>query len=42
MWPDVNIDAVTLGLLGIAVLPWLQPLLKSVELPDPVQAKHRV
>ena len=32
-WPDVKIDGVTLGLLAIALLPWLQPLLKSIELP---------
>ncbi len=32
-WPELKIDGVTLGLLGIALLPWLQPLLKSIELP---------
>lgn len=32
-WPNLTIDGVTLGLLGIALFPWLQPLLKSIELP---------
>jgi hypothetical protein len=30
--PDVKIDSITLVLLIIAVLPWTQPLLKSIEL----------
>ncbi|HAL29505.1 MAG TPA: hypothetical protein DCP20_02170 [Coriobacteriia bacterium] len=33
VWPDVKVDAVTVALLVIAVLPWLAPLVKSVELP---------
>jgi len=33
LFPRVTIDAVTLGLLVIAILPWLSPLIKSVEIP---------
>lgn len=32
-WPAVKVDAVTVALLVIAMLPWLAPLVKSVELP---------
>ena len=32
-WPGIEIDAITLALLVVAVLPWLAPLVKSVELP---------
>lgn len=31
--PDVEIDAITLTLVGLAIVPWLAPLVKSVELP---------
>jgi hypothetical protein len=33
IWPRVTIDGVTLGLIGLALLPWLAPIIKSVELP---------
>lgn len=33
VWPQLTIDGITLLSLVIAVLPWLQPLFKSVELP---------
>lgn len=33
VWPSLAIDAITFGLLLIAVLPWLAPLVKSLELP---------
>jgi len=33
IWPDLHIDGVTLGLLGLAILPWLSSLIKSAELP---------
>lgn len=33
IWPSLAIDGVTLGLLLIAVLPWLAPLIKTLELP---------
>ena len=32
-FPNLRIDAVSLGLLAIAILPWLSPLIKSAELP---------
>lgn len=32
-WPDLKIDAVTIGLLVIAALPWLPMILESAELP---------
>lgn len=32
-WPELKIDAITLTLILIAIIPWLAPLLKSVELP---------
>jgi len=31
--PDINIDTITTSLLVIAIVPWLYPLFKSVELP---------
>lgn len=31
--PGINIDAVTLGLVALGLLPWFQPLVKSLELP---------
>jgi hypothetical protein len=33
LWPDLKIDAVTLGLALVAVLPWLSSVIKSAELP---------
>jgi hypothetical protein len=33
IWPELTIDGITLGLIVIAVLPWLAPLVKSLELP---------
>jgi hypothetical protein len=34
LWiPEAKIDAITLALFAIAILPWLQPIFKSVELP---------
>jgi len=32
-YPDIKVDSITLSLLVIAVLPWLAPIFKSVELP---------
>jgi len=31
--PDLKIDAITLVLIGFAIIPWLAPLIKSIELP---------
>lgn len=33
IWPRLAIDAVALALIVIAILPWLAPLVKSLELP---------
>lgn len=33
IWPQLAIDAVALALIVIALLPWLAPLVKSLELP---------
>jgi hypothetical protein len=33
IWPNLAIDAVALTLIVIAILPWLAPLVKSLELP---------
>jgi hypothetical protein len=33
IWPHVRIDSITLLLLAVALLPWLNPLFKSIELP---------
>jgi hypothetical protein len=33
VWPALHIDGITLGLLVLAALPWLSPLIKSAEFP---------
>jgi hypothetical protein len=33
IWPNLNIDSITLTLVVIAIIPWLAPLFKSLELP---------
>src|SRR5271167_3643431 len=33
LWPKLAIDAITLTLLAIAVIPWLAPIFKSLEFP---------
>jgi hypothetical protein len=33
VWPRLGIDGITLGLIGLGVLPWLAPIIKSIELP---------
>lgn len=33
LWPTLKIDAVTLGLVVVAVLPWLSGLIRSAEFP---------
>jgi len=33
IWPSLTIDAITLVLLLVALVPWLAPLFKSIELP---------
>lgn len=34
IWPDLSIDTITLALFIIAIIPWLAPLIKSLELPS--------
>jgi len=33
IWPSLAIDGITLTLIVVAVIPWLAPLFKSLELP---------
>lgn len=33
LFPSLAIDVITLGLLAVAIIPWLAPLIKSLELP---------
>jgi len=33
MWPDLKVDAITLGLVIVAVLPWLSSLIESAKFP---------
>lgn len=33
IWPSLALDPITLALIIIAILPWLSPLIKSLELP---------
>ena len=40
-FPSVTIDAITVTLLGIAVIPWLGPLFKSVEIPGGVKVEFQ-
>ncbi len=40
-FPDIKIDAITVTLIGIAILPWLGPLFKSVELPGGVKVEYQ-
>lgn len=39
LFPALTIDAITVTLLIVAVIPWLEPLLKSVELPGGVKVE---
>ena len=40
-WPDLKIDAVTLGLLIVALLPWFFSFLESAEFPGGWKVKFR-
>jgi len=33
LWPYIKIDAATFGLLLLALIPWLAPIIKSIEIP---------
>jgi ABC-type multidrug transport system fused ATPase/permease subunit len=41
IWSDLAIDAIALALVGIAILPWLGPILESIELPGGFKANFR-
>jgi hypothetical protein len=41
IWPDLAIDGITATLLLVAIVPWLQPLFKSVELPGGVKIEFQ-
>jgi hypothetical protein len=42
VWPDVQIDAVTVVLLAVAAVPWLGPIFKSIELPGGWRFEYQV
>src|SRR5438046_619352 len=39
--PGAHVDWITLGLLVLALVPWLGPLLKSIELPGGLKLEFR-
>jgi methyl-accepting chemotaxis protein len=41
IWPDLEIDAIALAFAGIAIVPWLGPLLESIEFPGGFKATFR-
>lgn len=41
LFPDLKIDSITLGLLIVAILPWLSPLIESAEFPGGWKIKFR-
>jgi hypothetical protein len=41
IWPAITIDAVTVALLGVAILPWLSSLFKSIELPGGLKIEYQ-
>ena len=41
VWPNLLIDAITLGLIVIAILPWLSSLIESAEFPGGWKIKFR-
>ena len=40
VWPNVKVDAITVTLFVIAVLPWLAPIFKAVELPGGLKVEY--
>jgi hypothetical protein len=40
-WPAITIDAITITLLVIAIIPWLQPFIKSFELPGGLKIEYQ-
>ncbi|MBN2423997.1 MAG: DUF1311 domain-containing protein [Calditrichaceae bacterium] len=41
IFPDIKIDAIILTLIIIAIIPWLEPLFKSVELPGGLKVEFK-
>ena len=41
LWPDLKIDAITLGLLAVAALPWFSSFLESAKFPGGWEVKFR-
>lgn len=41
VWPKLKVDAVTLGLFAVLVLPWLSFLFKSVEFPGGLRVEYQ-
>lgn len=41
IWPNLRIDAISLTLIAIAVIPWLAPLFKSIELPGGMKVEFQ-
>jgi hypothetical protein len=41
IWPTLKIDAITVTLLVVAVLPWLGSLFKSIELPGGLKVQYQ-
>jgi hypothetical protein len=41
IWPDLKVDAITLGLLVVAILPWLSVLIESAKFPGGWEVKFR-
>lgn len=41
IWPHINIDAIILGLLAVAILPWLSSLIESAKFPGGWEVKFR-
>lgn len=40
-WPNMRVDAITLTLLALAILPWLGALFKSVEFPGGLKVEYK-
>lgn len=41
LWPSLGIDFVTISLLVVAIIPWILPVLKSLELPGGVKIEFK-
>jgi len=41
IWPTIKIDAISLGLIIVAILPWLSSLIESAEFPGGWKIKFR-